>query len=278
MQTVVLNGIAKKEDRQRDVRRTFKILREIWLNIGVEKVDTHEGVTVKALLDSGATGMFMDKKIAAKHGFRLQKLERPVAVRNVDRTNNSGGAIIHQVEVNVYYKSYVERMRMDICNLGKTDMILGMPWLQAHNPEINWETGEVKMTRCPLLCGRNTKLEKGQKAKKGKRVVTLEEEKMVRWAMEDKEDWGRDEEVEVDYKKIEEMVPKRFLKWRKVFGKVELERMPTRKIWDHAIDLKETFKPQKGKIYPLSKNKREEVQNFINNQLRKGYIRPSKSP
>jgi len=37
--------------------------------------------------------------------------------------------------------------------------------LQAHNPEINWETGEVKMMRCSLLCGRNTKLEKGQKVK-----------------------------------------------------------------------------------------------------------------
>ena len=95
--------------------------------------------------------------------------------------------------------------------------------------------------------------------------------------MEDKEDWGRDEKVEADHKKIEEIVPKRFLKWRKVFGKVESERMPTRKIWDHTIDLKETFKPQKERIYPLSKNKREEVQNFINNQLRKGYIRPSKS-
>ena len=52
--------------------------------------------------------------------------------------------------------------------------------MQAYNPEINWETEEVKMTRCPLLCGKNTKLEKGQKAKKGKRVVTLEEEKIVR--------------------------------------------------------------------------------------------------
>jgi len=142
------------------------MLREVWLNIGVEKVDTHEGVMVKALLDSGVTGMFMDKKMAAKHGFRLQKLERPVAVRNVDGTNNSGGAIIHQVEVNVYYKSYIERMRMDVCDLGKTDMILGMLWLQAYNPEINWKTGEVKITRCPPLCGRNTKLEKGQKAKK----------------------------------------------------------------------------------------------------------------
>ena len=54
--------------------------------------------------------------------------------------------------------------------------------------------------------------------------------------------------------------------------------MLTRKVWDHAIDLKETFKPQKGRIYSLFKNEREEVQNFIEDQLRKGYIRPSKSP
>jgi len=44
-----------------------------------------------------------------------------------------------------------------------------------------------------------------------------------------------------------------------VFGKVESERMPMRKIWDHAIDLKKIFKPKKGRIYPLSRNKREEV-------------------
>jgi len=63
-----------------------------------------------------------------------------------------------------------------------------------------------------------------------------------------------------------------------VFGKVESERILTRKVWDHTIDLKETFKLQKGRIYSLSKNKREEVQNFVEDQLRKGYIRPSKSP
>ena len=136
----------------------------------------------------------------------------------------------HCLLITVYYKSHVERMRIDVYNLEKTDVILEMPWLQAHNPEINWETGEVKMTRCPLLCGRDTKLEKRQKAKKGKRVVTLEEEKIVRWVVDNKKNWGREEEVEADHKKIEEMVPKRFLGWRKVFGKVELERMPTRKI------------------------------------------------
>ena len=63
-----------------------------------------------------------------------------------------------------------------------------------------------------------------------------------------------------------------------MFGKVESERMPTRKTWDHAIDLKEMFKLQKGKIYLLSKNEREEVQKFMEDQLRKRYIRLSKSP
>jgi len=124
------------------------------MSIEVEKLDIHEGITIKTLLDSSATEMFMDKKIAARHGFKLQKLERPIMVRNIDGTNNSRGAITHQVEVNVYYKGHVERMRIDIYNLGKIEIILGMLWLAAHNPEINQETRKVKMTRCPPLCGR----------------------------------------------------------------------------------------------------------------------------
>ena len=194
-------------------------------------------------------------------------------VRNVDGTNNSEGAIIHQVEYNVYYKSHVERMRMDVYDLGKTEVILGILWLAVHNPKINWETKEIKMTRClPLCSGRS------QTKEKVKRIVTLKKERIVRWAINNKEDWGKEEEIKEDHRKIEEMVPKRFLKWKKVFGKVELERMPTRKIWDHAIDLKEMFKSRKGRIYLLSKMKRKEVQKFMEDQLRKGYIRPSKSP
>ena len=63
----------------------------------------------------------------------------------------------------------------------------------------------------------------------------------------------------------------------KVFGKVESERMLVRKVWDHTVDLKEEFKASKAKVYPLSRNKREEVQKFVDKHLKKGYIRPSKS-
>jgi len=113
------------------------MLGEVWLNVGVEKLDMHESVTIKALLDSGATGMFMDKRMTDRHGFKLQKLERLIMVRNVDGTNNSRGAITHQIEANVYYKGHVERMRINVCDLEKTEIILGMPWLAAHNLEIN---------------------------------------------------------------------------------------------------------------------------------------------
>jgi len=63
-----------------------------------------------------------------------------------------------------------------------------------------------------------------------------------------------------------------------VFGKKESERMPVQKIWDHTIELKEGFMPKKEKVYSLSREEREEVQAFIEDQLRKGYIRPFKSP
>jgi len=63
-----------------------------------------------------------------------------------------------------------------------------------------------------------------------------------------------------------------------VFRKVKSERIPMRKIWDYTIDLKKTFKLQKERIYSLSKDEREEIHDFVNNQLRKRYIRLSKSP
>ena len=135
--TGVPKDTAKEGDTERDMRRMFKMLRKVWLNIGVEKVDTHEGITVKVLLDSSAIGIFMDKKMVTKHRFRLQRLERPVIIRNIDGTNNSGGAITHQIKVNVYYKNHIERMKIDIYDLERTDVILGMLWLQAYNPEIN---------------------------------------------------------------------------------------------------------------------------------------------
>ena len=167
-----VNQKAVQKVEAREVRQMFKPLREVWMNMGIEKVDTHEGRTVKVLLGSGATGMFMSKSLAQKGGYRLIKLDQPLQVRNIDGTGNSSGVITHEVEVNMFYKGHVERVQMDVCELGKTDVILGMLWLAAHIPEIDWEKGEVRMMRCLPLCGKAVRI-------KGKKEIREDEKKII---------------------------------------------------------------------------------------------------
>ena len=89
-------------------------------------MENHERVAVRVLLDSGAMGLFMDMTFAREKEFKIEKLKNPLLVRNVDRTVNAEGAITHQVECNMFFKGHIKRVRMDVCNLGKTEVILGM--------------------------------------------------------------------------------------------------------------------------------------------------------
>ena len=118
------------------------------------------------------------------------------------------------------------------------------------------------------------KREEKNKKKKQKKGKIMEVKKMV----EEWEIWDEEEEAERSEVEEKKLVPEQFHKWIKVFGKKQLERMPTRKVWDHAIDVKEGFVLRKGKVYPLSREEREEVRKFIEEQLKKEYIQPSKSP
>ena len=96
--------------------------------------------------------------------------------------------------------------------------------------------------------------------------------------MEEWEIWDKEKKAARLETEIKKLVPEKFHKWIKIFGKKQSEGMSIRKVWDHAIDTKERFVPRKGKMYPLSREEREGIHKFINEQLRKGYIRPSKSP
>jgi len=67
-------------------------------------------------------------------------------------------------------------------------------------------------------------------------------------------------------------VPQKFHKWLKVFEKAESERIPVKKPWDHAINLKKDFVPRKRRTYLMSREEKREVREFIEEQLRKEYI------
>ena len=134
------------------------ILREVTVKIGLERIDMQKRVTVKALLDSGATSLVMSSEFARKQGFKLKKIENPIYVRNIDRTFNKEGPIKNTVEVNIYYQRHREIIEIDVIRGQKWSVILKIPWLACYNPEINWRTGEVKITRYLEECGKQWRL------------------------------------------------------------------------------------------------------------------------
>ena len=220
--------IEKKEKKE-------KLLQEVIVKIGLKQEEEEEGVVIEALLDSGATGLVMSKEFARKHKFRRTKLERPVYVKNVDSTLNYAESIVDMVEVEIFFKGHKERILIDVIGGQKWSVILGMLWLRYYNPEIDWKTGEVKMMRCPDECGkkwrtgRQTKLEwkkQEEREEKERRRPIIEEEKMIARIVEKKE--NKQEDL-IELRAIEEMVPRRFHKYLKVFEKKDSERIPMKK-------------------------------------------------
>ena len=171
-----------------------------------------------------------------------------------------------------------------------------MPWLARHNSKIDQKRGEVKIMRYPEECGKQwrpkqgksgqqkqkeeeVKEEAGRKQEEKKKEKKQKKKKIidVKKVAEEWEIWDKEEEVARSEEEARKLVPEKFHKWIKAFRKKASERMPMRKIWDHTINMKKGFVPRKGKMYPLSRKEREKMHKFIKEQLRKEYIRPSKS-
>ena len=73
------------------------------VKIGLERIDTQEGIMVEVLLDNGVIVPVMSLEFARKKGFKLKKIRRPIYVRNVNSSLNKEGPIEYIVEVNIYY-------------------------------------------------------------------------------------------------------------------------------------------------------------------------------
>jgi len=141
--------------------------------VEIGTTDTSELHSVKAFLDCGATRSFIDRDFVRSKGMNTQILLWNISVFNVDGSPNEAGQITEVVDVVLRYKTHSERMLLAISRLGKQSLILGYDWLKDHNPKIDWEKGEVEMTRCPLRCEGGHALQKEQTRQKRTKLRAL---------------------------------------------------------------------------------------------------------
>jgi hypothetical protein len=120
------------------------------IDIEIETTDTGIKCCTRLLVDCGETGLFMDTEWARANNITTCVLTRPILVYNVDGIPNEGGAIREIADVILQYNGPTEHTQFVIMQLGKQSMILGFTWLHEHNPKINWQTKEVRMSCCPM--------------------------------------------------------------------------------------------------------------------------------
>jgi hypothetical protein len=122
------------------------------IDVEIETTDTVMKRNTNALVDCSATGLFVDAEYVRLNNISTCRLTTPIPVYNVDGTANEAGAITKIADVILRYKGHAERTQLAVTSLGKQSMILGFTWLREHNPEIDWQTKEVQMSRCPPQC------------------------------------------------------------------------------------------------------------------------------
>ena len=212
----------------------------------------------------------------------------------------------------MHFQNHTERATFAVCDLGDKAAIIGHTWLFRHNPEVDWQTGEVKFTRCPSQCHvgiRDAKKQKQVKKKvmrRGKLPTLVQEEpeepevdmeqvpeyeegdRLFLSFLSPKEEVNAGSTVsqklaeshKQDWGKrtFEEIVPKQYHEFKGIFSKESFDQLPPRKPWDHAIELKPGSDPHRCKIYPLSPNEQVELDAFLEENLKSGRIQASKSP
>ena len=258
------------------------------IHIYVNTIDTHQTFKVNALLDSGATGLYIDCNRIEKNGIKTIPLQFPVHAYNA---NGSPNHSTQEVELHFAIQGHVTKGWFHVVNLNKKAIIIGMSWLRTHNPVIDWKSGKLQFTRCPKTCGAinidktetNELMEQSKselvdidedtinKLLEGHRIMMFENPstRIAREALKGKKVLTLDDIQNGPY-----------AEYTGVFSEEGFQKLPPFRTWDHAIDLVPDWESQKWKarLYPLAPKEKEEMSKQINELLNSGRIRPSKSP
>ena len=259
----------------RNTKASFRLPVTLW--VYGKKVQT------EALVDSGATTNFIDKKFVLKNHLVTNKLANPYNVINADGTPNVAGLIRQYVRAYVEIGSHKSTHFFFVTDLGNKNMLLGYSYLFKHNPQIDWQAGEWEFTRCPDTCAARVRkmqasileasdeLQEELELLESSTDIIGEEDPInqyLNWidmnnpseyqhgeTIATMFDQNMDEELDdtfedEDTKNWKSHVPDWLHDYGNVFSKHKSERMPERKTYDYLIDFVEDKPlPKPGKLY-----------------------------
>ncbi len=247
----------------------------------------HRTVKVAAMVDSGATALFLDKKYAEHQKMLQIPLEFPIMSYNIDGSLNEAGSITHKVKLILKLGQDKKKHDFLVTSLGPEKVILGLPWLRLRNPAIDWQAGtlrlpsdnkdpgevEVEVTR--IMANRMER----RRLLAENVLESVHDEVYCLAGFTYSQQIAEKATAAKGKKTFEEMVPEHYRDFAKVFSEEESQRLPEHQPWDHAIDLEPGATLHwKVRTYPMSPAEQVELDKFLAEHIAKEYLVESKSP
>ena len=250
------------------------VLRFRSMKVPISVRTSYNKADLRCLVDSGATDNFIHPRFVRRMKLGTRELAWPKKLYNIDDTTNKAGNVTHYVDLIVETTGKRKEMRFLVSDVGQEDAILGYPWLATFEPKFSWAHGTIDVANLPIvLRSVNPAHERSTIARIawGEIVSQLATECSARGASTDLAIKAHDDQKAA--------IPPEYRRFASVFSDEELQRFPPSRPWDHAIELKPDAPSHLHcKVYPMTREEDEALDKFINEQLLKGYIEPSKSP
>jgi RNase H-like domain found in reverse transcriptase/Reverse transcriptase (RNA-dependent DNA polymerase)/Integrase zinc binding domain/Chromo (CHRromatin Organisation MOdifier) domain len=215
------------------------------------------------MIDSGATGNFIDDQVARDCGFAILKKEEPYRLTVIDGTDieSNEGQVTFETDLLVMktLKGHSEEIKLDLVAMGTHKVILGMPWLKLHNPQIDWWKEQIIMNQC--ACGGNRSAPQRKKSSGQEELCATSQEP------ENPAQVSSLKKIPTEYKKYELLFQEG----------PRNEALPKHQPWDHTIPIEKGRIPTFGPIYQLSEKELAVLKDYIDVNLEKGFIRQSSS-
>ncbi|KAK3505817.1 hypothetical protein QTP70_003921, partial [Hemibagrus guttatus] len=214
---------------------------------------SNRGVSVSALIDSGAAVNLIDGALVERLGIPTFPCLPPLRITAIDSRPIGEGYLKRQTELLKFRVGlfHHERLAFYVTSSPANPVILGFPWLRRHDPQISWRTGELVRwsPACKEKCLRD-------QVPRPCRTSCVRESPLI----------------------IPAHPPQEYAEFREVFSEERAARLPAHQPWDCAINLLPNASPPRGRVYPLSLPESKAMEEYIETALAAGHIRPSTSP
>jgi hypothetical protein len=223
-------------------------------------------ISTIALLDTGASACFIDKKFTLQHNLTLIKKTRPIPVEVIDGRPLASGDIVEETQpLKVTLGDQVSNVIFNIIQNPTNPVILGLPWFELHNPDIDWHSRRISSRPRKRTTNQPRHLFLGAKAF----IQTAKQN--VAYAV-------YAVPMSIPKEEMIEDIPPQYQDFKDVFEKKNADLLPKHRPYDCAIELQEGTQPPFGPIYNLLQTELTALREYIDENLAKGFIQHSKSP